>query len=273
MQYVHYTQRIAVWNILKRATKLFLPSRLSQGDRNSRNQTGLTRFRDGRTGFRRPHYKWPIRRRFPNELLKRTPRLLRIFKLGRYFQLACIWYRQPNATLPFHILPHSFSLSSFSIDYHPHTLFLGEKKKASNRLSFLLLSLPTLFILLIPYRVLPFFFFFLSLSSSVFQSVHFPRVVPFAPITRRRMIPYPKGDRNGKILSSPVSVGMCSGERITECTTGLTGRESEVGQRWPRKEEDFHFYENRRRCRARIGLRFNLGILRNAIRLWSCAFQ
>lgn len=86
-------------------------------------------FETGRTGFRRPHYKWPIRRRFPNELLKRTPRLLRIFKLGRYFQLACIWYRQPNATLPFHILPHSFSLSSFSIDYHPHTLFLGEKKK------------------------------------------------------------------------------------------------------------------------------------------------
>lgn len=128
----------------------------------------MTRFRDGRTGFRRPHYKWPIRRRFPNELLKRTPRLLRIFKLGRYFQLACIWYRQPNATLPFHILPHSFSLSSFSIDYHPHTLFLGEKKKASNRLSFLLLSLPTLFILLIPYRVLPFFSFFFFPSPLLF---------------------------------------------------------------------------------------------------------
>lgn len=69
-------------------------------------------------------------------------------------------------------------------------------------------------------------FFFLSLSSSVFQSVHFPRVVPFAPITHRRMIPYPKGERNGKILSSPVTWECVRGGTcITECTTGLSGRE------------------------------------------------
>lgn len=79
-------------------------------------------FETGRTGFRRPHYKWPIRWRFPNELLKRTPRLLRIFKLGRYFQLACIWYRQPNRTPRFHPpVPHppSFFSSLFFFNRLP----------------------------------------------------------------------------------------------------------------------------------------------------------
>lgn len=91
-------------------------------------------FETGRTGFRRPHYKWPIRRRFPNELLKRTPRLLRIFKLGRYFQLACIWYRQPNRTPRFHPpVPHPPSFFSSLFFFNrlppPHPIPRWKKKK------------------------------------------------------------------------------------------------------------------------------------------------
>lgn len=128
---VHYTRCIAVWKILKRATSFLRDYPRAMEIPGTRQ--GWHDFETGRTGFRRPHYKWPIRRRFPNELLKRTPRLLRIFKLGRYFQLACIWYRQPNRTPRFHPpVPHppSFFSSLFFFNrLPPHTLFLGEKKK------------------------------------------------------------------------------------------------------------------------------------------------
>lgn len=164
-------------------------------------------FETGRTGFRRPHYKWPIRRRFPNELLKRTPRLLRIFKLGRYFQLACIWYRQPNRTPRFHPpVPHPLSFFSSLFFFNrlppPHPIPRWKKKKpridspsSSYRSSFS--SFHTEFFLSF------FFFLFLFFFPPVFQSVQ--RVVSFAPITRHRAIPYPEGDRNGKILSAPVT--------------------------------------------------------------------
>lgn len=128
-------------------------------------------FETGRTGFRRPHYKWPIRWRFPNELLKRTPRLLRIFKLGRYFQLACIWYRQPNRTPRFHPpVPHppSFFSSLFFFNRLPHPIPRWKKKKpridspsSSYRSSFS--SFHTEFFL--SFFFFPFFIFFPSCFS------------------------------------------------------------------------------------------------------------
>lgn len=192
-----------MWKILKRATSFLRDYPRAMEIPGTRQ--GWHDFETGRTGFRRPHYKWPIRRRFPNELLKRTPRLLRIFKLGRYFQLACIWYRQPNRTPRFHPpVPHppSFFSSLFFFNrLPPHTLFLGGKKKpridspsSSYRSSFS--SFHIEFFL---------FFFIFSLPPPSLQNVRFLRVVPFAPITRRRAIPYPEGDRNGKILSAPVT--------------------------------------------------------------------
>lgn len=110
---------------------------------------------------------------------------------------------EPNATFPPSRSTSSLILFLSLLFQSTTTPYSSmKKKKTSNRLSFLLLSL---FILFIPYRVLPFFFFFLFLFffPPVFQSVQ--RVVSFAPITRHRAIPYPEGDRNGKILSAPVT--------------------------------------------------------------------
>lgn len=115
-----HTRCIAAWKILKRATSFLRDYPRAMEIPGIRQ--GWHDFESGRTGFRRPHYKWPIRRRFPNELLKRTPRLLRIFKLGRYFQLACIWYRQPNRMPRFHPpVPHppSFFSSLFFFNRLP----------------------------------------------------------------------------------------------------------------------------------------------------------
>lgn len=161
-----HTRCIAAWKILKRATSFLRDYPRAMEIPGIRQ--GWHDFETGRTGFRRPHYKWPIRRRFPNELLKRTPRLLRIFKLGRYFQLACIWYRQPNRMPRFHPpVPHppSFFFSLFFFNRLPSPHPILPWKKTSNRLFFLLLSL---FILFIPHRVLPFFFFYIFFSSLLF---------------------------------------------------------------------------------------------------------
>lgn len=160
---VHYTRCIAVWKILKRATSFLRDYPRAMEIPGTRQ--GWHDFETGRTGFRRPHYKWPIRRRFPNELLKRTPRLLRIFKLGRYFQLACIWYRQPNRTPRFHPpVPHppSFFSSLFFFNrLPPHTLFLGEKKNLESTLLPPLIALHSLHSI----SSSSFFFYFFSPSS------------------------------------------------------------------------------------------------------------
>ena len=137
--------------------------------------------------FREAHYKWPMRRRFPNELLKRTPRgRLRIFKLGRYFQLACIWYRQPKRTPRSHPLSLSFSLILFPSLFNRVSspcLALGKKNPVlSNRLN------STPFSSLIAKLFSP-LVFLLS-----FQLPSLPtRRVPFAPITRPREKSYPEG--------------------------------------------------------------------------------
>lgn len=196
-----HTRCIAAWKILKRATSFLRDYPRAMEIPGIRQ--GWHDFESGRTGFRRPHYKWPIRRRFPNELLKRTPRLLRIFKLGRYFQLACIWYRQPNRMPRFHPpVPHppSFFSSLFFFNRlpSPHPISPWKKNLESTLLPPLialhsLYSTPNSFFL---------FFLYFFLLPSVFQSV--PRVVSFAPITHRT-IPYLERNRNGKILSAPVT--------------------------------------------------------------------
>lgn len=187
------------------------------------------------------HYKWAIRRRFPNELLKRTPRLLRIFKLGRYLPLACIWYRQANQTPLFHPLssPSDVFLSPlprireppFHHESSPFP-FLGAPSS-----SFSFYQVPGVF----SYPVSPYIQFTPPRSPSP--------VFPLVPITRRRdrsLIPKDHVPAARKFYLAACGRGVFR-------TYAYLDVLSEVGHRRhrPRKEQDFHFNENTADASAR----------------------